>query len=84
MSVRSPASTTTTPHPLRRQSRRASKTCRSRARRALLERFPSMHDGWDSLGTIYEATGDDKISPMLGARAIPHGFRTGPLGRGFC
>jgi tetratricopeptide (TPR) repeat protein len=31
-----------------------------RAARDLLERFPEVHDGWDRLGMVYEARGDNK------------------------
>jgi tetratricopeptide (TPR) repeat protein len=31
-----------------------------RAAHALLERFPQMHDGYDRLGMVYEARGDNK------------------------
>jgi tetratricopeptide (TPR) repeat protein len=31
-----------------------------RAAHALLERFPHMHDGYDRLGMVYEARGDNK------------------------
>ena len=30
------------------------------AARALLERFPDVHDGWDRLGMVYEARGDHR------------------------
>jgi tetratricopeptide (TPR) repeat protein len=30
------------------------------AARALLERFPDVHDGWDRLGMVYEAKGDHR------------------------
>ena len=31
-----------------------------RAARDLLERFPYVHDGWDRLGMVYEARGDNQ------------------------
>jgi tetratricopeptide (TPR) repeat protein len=31
-----------------------------RQARDLLERFPDVHDGWDRLGMVYEARGDQK------------------------
>jgi tetratricopeptide (TPR) repeat protein len=31
-----------------------------RAARDLLERFPEVHDGWDRLGMVYEARGDNR------------------------
>ena len=31
-----------------------------RAAQDLLERFPDVHDGWDRLGMVYEARGDNK------------------------
>jgi tetratricopeptide (TPR) repeat protein len=31
-----------------------------RAARDLLERFPDVHDGWDRLGMVYEARGDNQ------------------------
>jgi tetratricopeptide (TPR) repeat protein len=31
-----------------------------RAARDLLERFPDVHDGWDRLGMVYEARGDNR------------------------
>ena len=31
-----------------------------RAAQDLLERFPGVHDGWDRLGMVYEARGDNK------------------------
>src|ERR1700730_15707225 len=30
------------------------------AARALLERYPEVHDGWDRLGLVYEARGDHR------------------------
>jgi tetratricopeptide (TPR) repeat protein len=30
------------------------------AARALLERYPEVHDGWDRLGMVYEARGDHR------------------------
>jgi tetratricopeptide (TPR) repeat protein len=30
------------------------------AARDLLERFPDVHDGWDRLGMVYEARGDNQ------------------------
>jgi tetratricopeptide (TPR) repeat protein len=31
-----------------------------RQARELIERFPNMHDGWDRLGMVYEARGDNQ------------------------
>lgn len=31
-----------------------------RAARGLLERFPYVHDGWDRLGMVYEARGENR------------------------
>jgi len=31
-----------------------------RAARDLLQRFPDVHDGWDRLGMVYEARGDNR------------------------
>jgi tetratricopeptide (TPR) repeat protein len=33
-----------------------------RAARDLLERFPDVHDGWDRLGMVYEARGDNQTA----------------------
>jgi tetratricopeptide (TPR) repeat protein len=33
-----------------------------RAARELLDRFPEVHDGWDRLGMVFEARGDNRAA----------------------
>ena len=44
------------------------------AARDFLVRFPEVHDGYDRLGMVYEARGDNKQA----ARLLPQGHRLRP------
>ena len=41
-----------------------------RAARDLLDRFPEVHDGWDRLGMVYEALGDNRQAADCYRKAV--------------